>query len=70
VPERWLSEEGKSLQASFLAFSTGARGCIDRDISYLVQTVILDWEIKRLEEMNWLSGEMLVKVWRRRGRLA
>lgn len=79
IPERWLGEEGKSLQPFFLAFSAGARGCIGRNISYLEQTVVLasvlrryefslsspQWEIKRLETMNWLLGEMPVKVWRR-----
>jgi cytochrome P450 len=84
IPERWLGEEGKSLQPFFLAFSAGARGCIGRNISYLEQTVVLasvlrrydmalsspHWEIKRLETMNWLLGEMPVKVWRREKRPA
>jgi cytochrome P450 len=84
IPERWLGEEAKSLQPFFLAFSAGARGCIGRNISYLEQTVVLasvlrryefalsspDWEIKRLETMNWLLGEMPVKVWRRERRLS
>lgn len=79
VPERWLGEEGKSLQPYFIAFSAGARGCIGRNISYLEQTVLLasvlrryefalpdpGWEIDRLETMNLLLGEMPVKVWRR-----
>lgn len=79
IPERWLGEEAKSLQPYFLAFSAGARGCIGRNISYLEQTVVLasvlrryefalcspDWEIERLETMNWLLGEMPIKVWRR-----
>ncbi|KAF2031748.1 cytochrome P450 monooxygenase [Setomelanomma holmii] len=79
IPERWLGEEGKSLQPYFLAFSAGARGCIGRNISYLEQTVVLasvlrryqfalsspDWELQRLETMNWILGEMPVKVWRR-----
>ncbi|EXJ92210.1 cytochrome P450 oxidoreductase [Capronia epimyces CBS 606.96] len=80
IPERWLGEEGKNLQPYFLAFSTGARGCIGRNISYLEQTVLLasvlrryefalphpQWEIQRLETMNWLLGEMPVKVWKRK----
>ncbi|KAF1993778.1 cytochrome P450 monooxygenase [Amniculicola lignicola CBS 123094] len=79
IPERFLGEEGKSLQPYFLAFSAGARGCIGRNISYLEQTVVLasvlrryefalkskDWELERLETMNWLVGDMPVKVWRR-----
>ena len=79
IPERWLGEKGKDLQPFFLSFSAGARGCIGRNISYLEQTVVLasvlrrydfalahpGWEIKRLETLNWLLGEMPVKVWRR-----
>ena len=79
IPERWLGEKGKDLQPYFLSFSAGARGCIGRNISYLEQTVSLasilrryefalphpNWEIERLETMNWLLGEMPVKVWRR-----
>ncbi|KAF1929764.1 benzoate 4-monooxygenase cytochrome P450 [Didymella exigua CBS 183.55] len=79
IPERWLGEEGKTLQPYFLSFSAGARGCIGRNISYLEQTVVLasllrryefvlktpDWNIERLETMNWILGEVPVKVWRR-----
>ena len=78
IPERWLGEEGKKLQSSFIAFSAGARGCIGRNISYLEQTVMLAslvhrydfalprmFELKRLETMNHILGEMPVKVWRR-----
>jgi cytochrome P450 len=78
IPERWLAEDGKSLQPYFLAFSAGSRGCIGRNISYLEQTVLLasmlhrynfvlprDFEIKRLETMNHILGQMPVKVWRR-----
>ncbi|KAF2702881.1 cytochrome P450 [Pleomassaria siparia CBS 279.74] len=79
IPERWLGDEGKALQPYFLAFSAGARGCIGRNISYLEQTVVLasalrryefalprpDWQLERLETMNWLVGNMPVKVWRR-----
>lgn len=36
--ERWLGEEGKSLQPYFVPFSTGARVYIGRNISYLEQT--------------------------------
>lgn len=84
IPERWLGEAGKSLQPYFLAFSAGARGCIGRNISYLEQTVVLasllrryefalsspDWQIERLETMNWILGEMPVKVWRRGKKVA
>ena len=79
IPERWLGEEGKNLQPYFLSFSAGARGCIGRNISYLEQAVVLasvlyryelalpspEWDIERLESMNWILGEMPVKIWRR-----
>ena len=79
IPERFLGEEGKKLQPYFLAFSAGARGCIGRNISYLEQTLLIaslvhryefalpspDWEVSRLETMNWHLGEMWMKVWRR-----
>ena len=84
IPERWLGEKGKDLQQYFLAFSAGARGCIGRNISYLEQTVLLasvlrryefalphpGWEIDRLETMNYLLGQMPVKVWRRKSTVA
>ncbi|KAI9035235.1 cytochrome P450 [Aspergillus affinis] len=79
IPERWLGEEGKALQPYFVAFSAGARSCIGRNISYLEQTKVLatvvhryefalphpGWELKRLETMNLILGDMPVKVWRR-----
>ncbi|KAK1654960.1 cytochrome P450 [Colletotrichum phormii] len=78
VPDRWLGDKGKELQPYFLAFSAGARGCIGRNISYLEQAVLLasvvhryefalprDFEMAREETMNWLLGEMPIKVWRR-----
>jgi cytochrome P450 len=34
LPERWLGDDAKDLQAAFITFSTGARGCIGRNISY------------------------------------
>ncbi|KAJ4344679.1 uncharacterized protein N0V89_012423 [Didymosphaeria variabile] len=79
IPERFLGEEGKALQPYFLSFSAGARGCIGRNISYLEQAVVVasllrrynfalsspDWQLQRLETMNWILGDMPVKVWRR-----
>ncbi|KAH8597527.1 cytochrome P450 [Bisporella sp. PMI_857] len=78
VPERWLGESGKELQSAFISFSTGARGCIGRNISYLEQTVLLasvvhrycfafereGWEPKRFETFNLSPGSMWLKVWR------
>ncbi|CAG8194620.1 unnamed protein product [Penicillium olsonii] len=79
IPERWLGEEGKALQPYLIAFSAGARSCIGRNISYLEQTKAVasmvhrydfslaypGWELKRLETMNLILGDMPVKIWRR-----
>ncbi|KAJ5640444.1 hypothetical protein N7528_000069 [Penicillium herquei] len=79
IPERWLGEEGKALQPYFIAFSAGARSCIGRNISYLEQTKAVasmvhrydfalphpGWQLKREETMNWILGDMPVKIWRR-----
>lgn len=79
IPERWLGDDAKELQAAFITFSTGARGCIGRNISYLEQTVLLasvvhryefalpcpNWEPERLECFNLAPGPMPLKVWRR-----
>lgn len=78
-PERWLGEEGKQLQTSFIAFSIGARGCIGRNISYLEQLLVTsamvhryefalpspDWEQQRYEHFNLVPGLLPLKVWRR-----
>lgn len=78
-PERWLGDAGKELQPYFVAFSTGARGCIGRNISYLEQTVLVaslvhrfdfalpspGWEPTRRETTTLGSGPMPLKVWRR-----
>ncbi|KAJ5949042.1 hypothetical protein N7454_000626 [Penicillium verhagenii] len=79
IPERWLGEEGKSLQPYLIAFSAGARSCIGRNISYLEQTKAVasmvhryefalaypGWELKREETMNLILKDMPVKIWRR-----
>jgi cytochrome P450 len=78
-PERWLGHDAKDLQAAFITFSTGARGCIGRNISYLEQTVLLasvvhrfewalpheGWVPDRYEAFNLSPGPMPLKVWRR-----
>ncbi|KAH6718219.1 cytochrome P450 [Leptodontidium sp. MPI-SDFR-AT-0119] len=78
-PERWLGDDAKDLQAAFISFSTGARGCIGRNISYLEQTVLLasvvhrfefalpceGWVPDRYESFNLAPGPMPLKVWRR-----
>ncbi|RAH81023.1 putative cytochrome P450 [Aspergillus japonicus CBS 114.51] len=79
-PERWLHEaDRRRMEPFFIPFSTGARGCLGRNISYLEQAVVLasvvhrygfalasaEWEIERHEAFNLLLGEMPVKIWRR-----
>lgn len=78
-PERWLGEDARDLQAAFITFSAGARGCIGRNISYLEQTVLLasvvhmfewslpspDWEPDLFEAFNLSPGPMPLKVWKR-----
>ena len=79
-PTRWLDpEERKRMGPYFIPFSTGARGCIGRNISYLEQTMVLaslihryefafptpDWKLKRTEAFNIICHEMPVKIWRR-----
>jgi cytochrome P450 len=69
IPERWLESKARDLQESFIAFSAGARRCIERNISYLEQSVslatvvnryefALDWEIERLETFNLWPGNV------------
>ncbi|KAF2152237.1 cytochrome P450 monooxygenase [Myriangium duriaei CBS 260.36] len=78
-PERWLGDAGKELQQYFVAFSTGARGCIGRNISYLEQTILIatlvhrydfalpspTWQPVRREMTTIWSGPMPIKLWRR-----
>ncbi|RAL09776.1 benzoate 4-monooxygenase cytochrome P450 [Aspergillus homomorphus CBS 101889] len=77
-PELWLGEKGKDLQPYFVAFSTGARGCIGRNISYLEQTVLIaslvhryefalphpTWEPTPHETTNTGLGAIPIKIWR------
>ncbi|KAH7113994.1 cytochrome P450 [Dactylonectria estremocensis] len=79
-PERWLDpEERRRMEPFFIPFTTGARGCIGRNISYLEQQVVLaslvhrydfalptvDFELKRFEAFNLIVGPMPIKIWRR-----
>lgn len=78
-PDRWLGEAGKELGPHFLAFTTGARGCIGRNISYLEQTVLIaslfhrydfelestDFQPKRYETMSLTLGPIPVRLRRR-----
>ncbi len=79
-PERWMDEEArKRMEPYFIPFSTGARGCLGRNISYLEQTVVLasivhrydfalstpGWKLDVYEAFNLLVGDMPLKIWRR-----
>lgn len=79
-PERWLDvNERKKMEPYFIPFTTGARGCIGRNISYLEQYVVLaslvhrydfslpspTWALERHEAFNILVGEIPMKIWRR-----
>ncbi|KAL7789660.1 cytochrome P450 [Trichoderma afarasin] len=48
-PERWLEDGIKETQGTFIPFSTGARGCIGRNISYIEQTVLLATLVQRYD---------------------
>ncbi|KAK5070404.1 hypothetical protein LTR64_000075 [Lithohypha guttulata] len=79
IPERWLTEESKTVQKYFIPFSTGARGCIGRNISYIEQHVLLaalvkryefalpymEWELRWEERFNLWPSAMPLRVWRR-----
>lgn len=79
TPERWLGDKGRELQAGFVAFSAGSRGCIGRNITYLEQTMLLasvlhryemalpspDWEPEQYEGTTTYMKELPLKVWRR-----
>ncbi|KAK6206431.1 hypothetical protein LQW54_007724 [Pestalotiopsis sp. IQ-011] len=79
-PRRWLvPEERKRMEHAFIPLSTGGRGCIGRNISYLEQTIMLaslvhrydfalsgpDFELPQFEAFNIICGEMPIKIWRR-----
>lgn len=79
IPERWLGDAGVELQKWFFPFSTGARGCVGRNIAYLEISLIIASIIRRYEfafaEPDWeptiyetavaKQGPMPVKIWRR-----
>ncbi|KAL7960171.1 cytochrome P450 [Trichoderma compactum] len=48
-PERWLEDGIKETQGTFIPFSTGARGCIGRNISHSEQTVLLATLVQRYD---------------------
>lgn len=80
-PERWLEneEKAKEMRNYFIPFSTGARGCIGRNISYLEQHVLIatlvhrynfslpskDWSLDWEEAFNLWPCSMPLKVSKR-----
>ncbi|KAE8157259.1 cytochrome P450 [Aspergillus tamarii] len=78
-PDRWMDlDNRKRMEPYFVPFSTGARGCLGRNITYLEQTVVLatlvhrydfalpaNWKLGRFEAFNLIMGEMPMKIWRR-----
>lgn len=79
LPERWLEETAKSTQKYFIAFSTGARGCIGKNITYIEQHVLLatlirryefalphdGWTLTWEERFNLWPSAMPLRIWRR-----
>lgn len=75
-PERWLGDGAKRAQASFIPFSTGGRGCIGRNISYMEQSILVatlirrydfelpspDWQLQWEEAFNLWPGPMPLKI--------
>lgn len=78
-PERWLGDGAKRAQASFIAFSSGGRGCIGRNISYMEQSILVatlirrydfelpspDWQLQWEEAFNLWPGPMPLSIRRR-----
>lgn len=75
-PERWLQDGLKEAQGTFIPFSTGARGCIGRNISLIEQAVLLatlaqryefslvdpEWTLDHEEAFNLWPGPMPLRV--------
>ncbi|KAK9414077.1 putative Cytochrome P450 monooxygenase [Seiridium unicorne] len=81
-PERWLikgEDHLKRMLDVYLVFTMGARMCMGKSVTILVQSVYLatllhryefafespDWEVERTERFNLWAGDMPLKVWRR-----
>jgi cytochrome P450 len=79
-PTHWLDvEERKRMEPLFVSFSTGARGCIRRNISYLEQIIVLaslvhryefaeaslSFKFERFEAFNNVCGPLPIKIWKR-----
>ncbi|RAK84935.1 benzoate 4-monooxygenase cytochrome P450 [Aspergillus costaricaensis CBS 115574] len=82
-PERWLEddEKVKQMRAVFIPFSSGARACIGRNITFIEQQILVatlvhryefelpskDWMLEWEEAFNLWPGRMPVRIWRRDG---
>lgn len=80
-PERWLEdgEEAKQMRDAFIPFSTGARGCIGRNISMIEQQIVIatlvhryefalpygNWELEWEEAFLLWPAKMPLKIWRK-----
>ncbi|KAJ5913714.1 benzoate 4-monooxygenase cytochrome P450 [Penicillium tannophilum] len=85
-PERWLEDEEKTKQmrAVFIPFSTGARACIGRNITFIEQQILVatlvhrydfalpseDWDLDWEEAFNLWPTQMPLKIWRRDEKIA
>lgn len=75
-PERWLDDNTGGMNSAFIPFSSGARGCIGRNITYMEQSVLLatlvrrydfvlpnpGWELEREEAFNVWPGSMPLQI--------
>jgi len=81
-PERWLIKGDDHLTKMldvYLVFTMGARMCMGKSVTILVQSLYLatlvhryefalespDWEVERTERFNLWAGDVPLKVWRR-----
>jgi benzoate 4-monooxygenase len=80
-PERWLEDDEnvKKMRAVFIPFTTGARACIGRNITFIEQQILVatlvhryefslpsrDWKLEWKEAFNLWPSQMPLKIWRR-----
>ncbi|KAF4208757.1 hypothetical protein CNMCM8927_008706 [Aspergillus lentulus] len=80
-PERWLEseEKAKQMREAFIPFSTGARGCIGRNITMIEQQLVIAtlvhryefalqsdrWSLQHNEAFLLWTCPMPLKIWRR-----
>jgi cytochrome P450 len=77
-PQRCMDlDQRRRMESCFIPFSTGGRGCIGRNISYLEQAIVLaslvhryefalpslDFELERFEAFNLPCGNQPMKFW-------